>query len=82
MVSLERCVGSCKSLDDLSNETENVLLKVFNIITIHVSKSLAKHISYDCECRFNVKKYNLNQKRNKDNCQCECKKHWIDMYAE
>ena len=33
MVSLDRCVGSCQTLDNLSNKTEDVQLKVFNMTT-------------------------------------------------
>lgn len=33
MVSLDRCVGSCQTLDNLPNKTEDVQLKVFNMIT-------------------------------------------------
>ena len=54
MINLDKCDGSCNSLDDLSdricvsNKTEDVNAKVFNMITrISESKSLVKHISYD-----------------------------------
>ena len=52
-VNLDRCVGSCNTLDYLSNrvcvpnKTEHLNLRVFNIITgINKSKTLTKHISY------------------------------------
>ena len=39
-------------------------LNVFNFIT---------DIN-NCRCKFDRRKYNLNQKRNKGKCQCDCKK--------
>ena len=51
-VKLDRCVGSCNILNDLSNEVcvpnkiEDLNLSVVNIITeINESKILKKHIS-------------------------------------
>ena len=37
------------------------------------SKTLEKHISYKCECKFDSRKCNSNQKWNNDKYQCECK---------
>ena len=37
-------------------------------------KSLAKHISCECRCKFHDRKCNSTQIRNNDKCQCECKK--------
>ena len=58
-VKLYRCVGSCNTLNDLSNkvcvsnETEDLNLSMFNMITgITESKTLTKHISWECKCRF------------------------------
>ena len=54
-VKLDRCVGSCNTLNDLSNKvcipnkTEDLNLSVFNIITfMNESRTLTKHLS--CEC--------------------------------
>lgn len=65
MVSLDSCTGSWNDLDDLSdktcvtNKTENVNLKVINlIIRKHKSKLLAKHISRKWKCRLGSKKFN------------------------
>ena len=51
-IKLDRCVGSCNPLNDLSNKvcipnkTEDINLSVFNMITgINESKALTKHIS-------------------------------------
>ena len=42
---LGRCVGSCNTLNDLSNKVEDLNLTVSNIITgINESKTLTKHI--------------------------------------
>ena len=56
MASLERCGGSCNTVDGLSsricvpNKTEDANLNVFNMITKkNKSKTLTKHISCDCK---------------------------------
>ena len=74
------CVGSFNILDDLSsrvcvtNETEDLNLHVFNMTTrINESKTLPKHISCKCQCKFHDRKCNLNQKWNKGKCRCEYK---------
>ena len=73
-------MGSCNTLNDLSdkvcalNKTEDLILSVFNMITgISESKILAKHTSCQCKCKFDDRKYNLNQKWNNEKCRCECK---------
>ena len=57
-VKLDKCVGSCNTLNDLSNKvcvpnkTEDSTLNVFNMITgINESKILTKHIC-ECKCKF------------------------------
>ena len=47
------------------------------ITGINESKTLTKHLSGECKCKFGGRKCNLNQKRNNDKCQCEYKKHNI-----
>ena len=61
-VKWDRCVGSCSTLNDLSNKvcipnkTEGLNLIVFNMITgINESKTLTKHISSKCKCKFDGK---------------------------
>ena len=80
VVNLEGCAGSCNTLDDLSsrvgvpNETEDLNLHVFNIITgINKSRTLTKHISCKYECKLDSKKFILKQKWNNNKCCCECK---------
>ena len=62
MVKFNKCVGSCNTLNDLSNKvcvpnkTEDIDLCVFNIITgINESKTLTKNISCECKCKFDGK---------------------------
>ena len=57
---------------------EDLNLSVFNIIAgINESKTLAKHISCKCKCRFDVIKCNSDQWRNNDKCRCDCKKRHV-----
>ena len=64
-VKLVRCVGSCNTLNGLSNKvcipnkTEDLNLSMLNMITgINESKRLTRHIS--CKCQFDGKK-NVSQ---------------------
>ena len=70
------CSGSCNTLDGLSNkacvpnETEDLSLYIFSVTTgINEWRTLAKHISCKCDCKFDGKKCNSNH-----NCWCKCKK--------
>ena len=75
-VKLDRCVGGCNTLNDLSNKvcipnkTEDLILSVFNIITgINESKTLTKYIPCEYKCNFDVKKAVIqNQWWNNDKC--------------
>ena len=67
-VKLERRVGSYYTLNDLSsklcvpNKSEDFNLSVFNMITgTHESKTLTKHISCECKCKFSGRKWNSDQ---------------------
>ena len=69
VVSLDRCLGICNKLNDLSNKlyvlnkAEDLNIIVFNIITgIDESKTLANNISCECKYKFDDRKCNLNQK--------------------
>ena len=75
-------MGSCNTLNDLSNglcvpdKTEDLNLNVFNMITgINKSKTLTKHILFKCECKFDNRKCNSNQKWNNKLCQCKYKNY-------
>ena len=83
-VKLDRCVGSCDTLNGFSNKVcipnkkEHLNLSVFNMTTeINELKTLTKHISCECKCRFDGKNCNSNQWLNNNKCRCECKKHNI-----
>ena len=53
--------------------SENLNLIVFNIITgINKSKTLTKHISCECKCKFDGRSSNSDQLWNNDKCCCEC----------
>ena len=58
-VKLDRFVGSCNTLNDLSNKlcipnnSEDLNLSGLNMITgINESKTLTKHILSECKCEF------------------------------
>ena len=62
---LDRCVGSCNTFNNLPNKvcvpnkTEDLSLRVINMIMeIIESKTLAKHISWECKCRLDRRKCN------------------------
>ena len=83
-VKSDRCVGSCNTLNNLSNKvcvpnkTEDLNLSVFNlIIRINESKTLAKHLPCERKCRFGGKKCNSDQWWNNNKCWCECKQHHV-----
>ena len=64
-VKLDRCVGSCNTLNNLSNKacvpnkTENLNLSILNMITeINEEKTLTKHIPCQCKCKFDERKCN------------------------
>ena len=73
-VTLDRCVGSCNTLNDLCvkcppNKTEDLNISVLNMITeINESKALAKHISCTFICKFDGRKCNSNQWWNNNKC--------------
>ena len=47
------------------------------ITATNESKALTKHISSECKCKYDGRKFNSNQKWNKDKCRCECKTHCV-----
>ena len=68
-VKLDKCVGSCNTLNDLSNKvcvpnkTEDLNIHVFNMIT---GKNESKLLTKDCKCKckykYDERKCNSNQK--------------------
>ena len=74
-VKLDRCVGSCNTLNSLSNKVcipnkaGGVNLSVFCMITgINESKALTKHVSCECKCKLDGAKCNSSQWWNNDKC--------------
>ena len=68
VVNLDRYVGSCSTLNDLSNKvclpnkTEDLNLSMFNMITgINEPKILTKHTSCEYKCKFGGRKWDSNQ---------------------
>ena len=59
VVKLDRCVGSCNNLNDLSNKVFQIEQK--NVTGINELKTLTKHISYECKCKFDGRKSNSDQ---------------------
>ena len=73
MVNLDRCDENCNTFNDppgricFLNKKKKVNLNVYNMIRrINVSKTLAKHISRECKCKFDSKKLNSDQKWKND----------------
>ena len=60
-VKLDKYVGSCSTLNDLSNR-------------VCVKKTEA---SCECKCKFDERKCTWDQWWNNDKCRCDCKKHHI-----
>ena len=77
-VKLDRCIGRCNTLNDLSNKvcvpnkTGDLNLSVFKMTTGINKWETIRHVS--CKCRFDDKKCNSDQWWNNDKCCCECKK--------
>ena len=69
MISLDKCNWSYNVVDDLftkicvPTETKDVNLAAVNIITkINKVKTLIKHISFNCKCKFDSTTCNWNHK--------------------
>ena len=82
MIILDKCNGSYNAIDDLftkicvPSKTKDLNIKILDMITrICKSKTLIKHISCDCTCKFSSIKCSSNLKWNYEKCQDECKKY-------
>ena len=75
IVSLNKCIGRCNvSAPKLcvTSKTKNINVKIFNMIkNRNEARTMTKHISCHCECKFNSATDNSNQKWNNKACQCE-----------
>ena len=85
-VKLDRYVGSCNTLNDLSkkvcvlNKTEDLNLSVLNMITgINESETLTKHIPCECKYKFGRRKCNSDQLWSNYKCRCDFKNHSVCM---
>ena len=72
-VKLDWCVGSCNTLNDLSNKacvpnkTKDLYIRIFNMIAgINKSKTLTELASCECKGKFDGRKYNSDQWWNYD----------------
>ena len=60
------------------NKTKDSNQSVFDMIKrINKSKTLTKHISCKCKCRFDGRKCNSDQWGNNNKCRCECKNRHV-----
>ena len=64
-VKIDKCVGSCNTVNDLSNKVcvpnkmEDLNIGMFNMmIGINELKTLTRHISCECKCKFDKRKCN------------------------
>ena len=79
MISLDKCTGSCNVLSPkicVPKETKDINVKAFKMIANkNEARTMAKHNSYDCKCKFNSTTFNSNQKWTNETCQCKCKNY-------
>ena len=79
IISLDKCTGSCNVLSPkifVPKETKDINVKAINMITNkNEAKTMIKHISCDCKCKFNSTTCNSNKQWNNKTCQCECKSY-------
>ena len=82
MISLDKCNGSCKAVNDWStkicapSETKDANVKSCDRITrISEFKTLVNHISCNSKCEFDSTTCNSNQEWNNNKFQCECIKY-------
>ena len=67
-VYLDRCAGSCNTLDDLSsrvcvpNEVEDLNFYIFNMVTKITESKTSSKLICKWECKFDGRKCNPNQK--------------------
>ena len=77
MISLDKCNGSCNVLWPkicVPKETKDINVKVFKMIkNKNEAKTITKHFSCDCKCKFNSTTCNSNQRWNNKAYQLECK---------
>ena len=65
IISLNKCTESCNILSPkicVPNETEDINVKVFNMINRDEVKAMTNNISCDCKYKFNNATFNSKQK--------------------
>ena len=74
MTSLDKFNGSCNLLwpKICVPKKKYINVKVFHTITNN-AKTMKKHISCDCKCKFNSTTHKITKWNKK--CQCECKNY-------
>ena len=79
MISLDKYSESCNILLPkicVPKKTKDISVKACNMIAKkNEAKTMTKHISCDCKCKFNSATCNSNQKWNNKTRQCECKSY-------
>ena len=78
-ISVNKCTGSCDVLSPkicVAKETKDLHFKAFSMITNKdEAKTMPKHISCDCKCKFNSTTYKSKQKWNNKTYQYKCKNY-------
>ena len=65
IISLDICTGSCNVVSPkicVPKETKDINVKAITMITKNEAKTMTKHTSCDCKCKFNSTTCNSNQK--------------------
>ena len=79
VISLDNCSESCNVLSPkiyVPKETKDINVRSLNMTTNkNEAKTMAKHISCYCNCKFNSTTCNSNKKWNNETCQCESKNY-------
>ena len=79
-IETSKCGGSCNSISYpyakscVPDLVKNLNIKVFNLMSgTNEKRYIEWHETCKCECKFGANACNNKQRRNKDQCRCECK---------
>ena len=79
LISLDKCNWRYNTLSSkifFQKKKKSVNVKVFDVIANkNQTKTMTKHVSCDCKCKFNSIASISDQKWNNKTCQCECKNY-------
>ena len=74
-----KCGGSCNTIDNpharvcVLNKVKNINVKVFYLMSgVKETRFLVQNQSCECRCGLNESVCNSKQKKNHDECRCEC----------